>query len=111
LFSKLKSRARGCHVQTLDSVQKAVTDAIETLSEADFQSWYAAWKIRWAKRVAPERSYFEGDNVDFVQSESHCFDNTPRTCGFVRIFRTDYGLDRIQGILVLRMSLVIVCHK
>jgi hypothetical protein len=64
LFPKLKSRVEGHHFQTLDSVQKAATDAIETLTEADFQSWYEAWKIRWAKCVASEECYFEGDIVD-----------------------------------------------
>jgi hypothetical protein len=38
LFQKLQSRVKGCHFQTLDSVQKAVTDAIKTLTEDDFQS-------------------------------------------------------------------------
>jgi hypothetical protein len=54
----------GYHFQALDSVQKAVTDAIKILTEADFQSCYEAWKIRWSKRVASEGYYFEGDNVD-----------------------------------------------
>jgi hypothetical protein len=49
LFPKLESRVKGYHFQTLDVVQKAVTDAIKTLIEADFQSCYEAWKIRWAK--------------------------------------------------------------
>jgi transposase len=38
LFQKLKSRVKAYHFQTLDSVQKAVTNAITTLKEADFQS-------------------------------------------------------------------------
>jgi histone-lysine N-methyltransferase SETMAR len=37
-----KWRFKGCHFQTLDNVQKAVTDAIKTLTEADFQSCYVA---------------------------------------------------------------------
>jgi hypothetical protein len=51
-------------MQTLESVQKAVTDAIKTLTEADFQYCYDAWKIRCANCVALEGCYFEGDNVD-----------------------------------------------
>jgi hypothetical protein len=35
LFPKLKSNFKGSHFQTLDSVQKAVTDAIKTLPETD----------------------------------------------------------------------------
>jgi hypothetical protein len=64
LFPKLKSRVKGYHFQTPDSVQKVVTDAMKTLTDADFQSWYEAWKIRWTKCVASEKCYFEGDNVD-----------------------------------------------
>jgi hypothetical protein len=45
LFQKLKSRIKGCNLKTLESVQKAVTDAIKTLTEADFQSCYEAWKF------------------------------------------------------------------
>jgi hypothetical protein len=64
LVPKLKSRVKGYHFQTLDSIQTAVTDAIKTITEADFQSCYEAWKIRWAKRVASEGCCFEGDSVD-----------------------------------------------
>jgi transposase len=60
LFPKLKSRVSGYHFQTHDSVQKAVTDAIKNLTEADFQSCYEVWKILWAKYVASEVSYSEG---------------------------------------------------
>jgi hypothetical protein len=45
-------------------VQKAVIDAIKTLTEADFHSCCVEWKIRWTKCVASEGCYFEGDNVD-----------------------------------------------
>jgi hypothetical protein len=52
---------KGYFFQTLNSIQKAVTDAIKTITEAYFQSWYEAWKIRWAKCVASEGYYFEWD--------------------------------------------------
>jgi hypothetical protein len=92
LFPKLKSRVKDHHFQTLDSVQKAVTDAIKTLIEADFQSCCEAWKICRVKCIASKGCYFEGDSVDldeylndfvqneshdFVQNESHYFVNTP----------------------------------
>jgi hypothetical protein len=67
LFPKLKWKVKGYRLQTLDSVQKAVTDAIKALAEADFQSCYEAWKIRWAKYVTSEGCYFEGDNVDLAE--------------------------------------------
>jgi hypothetical protein len=64
LFPKLISRVKGHHFQTLDSVQKAVTDAIKSIREADFQSRCEVWKTRWVKCYASEGCYFEGDNVD-----------------------------------------------
>jgi hypothetical protein len=51
-FAKLKLRTKGYHFQTLDGVPKAGTDTIKTLTEADFQSCYEAWKILWAKYTA-----------------------------------------------------------
>jgi hypothetical protein len=59
LYPKLQSRVKGYHFQTLDSGQKAVTDAIKTLSETDFQSCYETRKIR----VALEEYYSVRDNV------------------------------------------------
>jgi hypothetical protein len=44
--------------------EKAVTDAVKTLIEADIKSCYDAWKIPWAKCVASKGRYFEGGNVD-----------------------------------------------
>jgi hypothetical protein len=67
LFPELISRIKGHHFQTLDSVQKAVTDAIKSVTEADFQSRYEAWKIRWAKCCASEGCYFERVNVDLEE--------------------------------------------
>jgi hypothetical protein len=64
MFPKLKSTVKGYRFQTLDSVQKAVTDAIKTLTESDFQFNSEAWKILWANCVASEECYFEGENVD-----------------------------------------------
>jgi transposase len=40
LFPKLKSRFKSYHFQASDSAQKAVTDVIKTLTEADFQSCF-----------------------------------------------------------------------
>jgi hypothetical protein len=64
LLPKLKSRVKSYHLQTPDSVQKTVTDGIETLTEADFQLCFEAWKIHWAKRVATRLCYLEKDNAD-----------------------------------------------
>jgi hypothetical protein len=51
-------------VPKIDSIQKAVTDAIKTLTEGDFQSCHEVWKIHGAKCVTSEGCYFEGDSVD-----------------------------------------------
>jgi hypothetical protein len=48
----------------IDSIQKAVIDAIKILKEADFQSCHEVWKIHGAKPVTSERCYLEGDSVD-----------------------------------------------
>jgi hypothetical protein len=58
LFPKLKSKVKACHFQTLDSIQKAVTNAFKTLTEGGFQSYYETLKIRWAKCVASEGMLF-----------------------------------------------------
>jgi hypothetical protein len=59
-----KNRVKGYNFQTLDSVQKAITDAIKTLIKGDFQSCYKARKIHRAKYVASEECYFEVNNAD-----------------------------------------------
>jgi hypothetical protein len=53
----------GYNFQTLDRVQKSVTDAIKNLTDADFLSRYEAWKICWSKCVASEGYYFESDKA------------------------------------------------
>jgi hypothetical protein len=40
---------------------------MKTLTEADFQSCYEAWKIRWAQCVASDGYYLEGDNLDLAE--------------------------------------------
>jgi hypothetical protein len=47
LVPKITIRVKVYLFQTSESVQKTVTEAIKTLIEADFQSCYEAWKIRW----------------------------------------------------------------
>jgi hypothetical protein len=69
LFSKLDSRIKGCHFQTLDSVQTAVTNVIKTITEADFQYCSEVQKIFWVKCVASEGYYSEVANVDLEEIE------------------------------------------
>jgi hypothetical protein len=67
LFQKSKSRVRDYHFQTFDRVQKAVTESVNTLREANFEFCYEALEIFWAKCVASEGCCFEGDNADLKE--------------------------------------------
>jgi hypothetical protein len=60
---KFKRLSESGSLRIVGSVQKAVTDTIKTLTDADFHCC-EAWKIQWIKRVASEGYYFEGDNVN-----------------------------------------------
>jgi hypothetical protein len=64
LFPKLKLRVKGYNFRKLDSVQKDVTNAIKTLTDVDFQSCREERKFCWAKCIASEGCYFEGDNAN-----------------------------------------------
>jgi hypothetical protein len=48
----------------LPIAQKAVTDAVKIVPEADVHYCYEAWKIPWPKCVTLEGCYFDGDSVD-----------------------------------------------
>jgi hypothetical protein len=67
LVPKIKIERQGLLFLTLDSVKEVATDAIKTQTDADFQSRFEAWNIRWANCVTSEGCYFEGDNVDLYQ--------------------------------------------
>jgi hypothetical protein len=64
LVAKIKSRVKGYHLQTCDSVQKTAADGIETLTESDFQFCFEAWTIHWAMHVATRPCCSERDNAD-----------------------------------------------
>ncbi|EZA49234.1 hypothetical protein X777_12493 [Ooceraea biroi] len=64
LFPKLKSHLKGKHFRTIENIQKAVTDALNSLTENEFIHCYNEWKNRWERCVRSQGSYFEGDNIN-----------------------------------------------
>jgi transposase len=64
LFPKLKSHLKGRHFETVDNIQKVVTEKLRALPHKEFQNCYREWVQRLRRRVASLENYFEGDNVD-----------------------------------------------
>jgi transposase len=63
LFPKLKSKLKGHHFGTAESIRKIVTNDLRTLTENDFRYCSDQWKERWNHYVTCQGSYFEGDNL------------------------------------------------
>jgi hypothetical protein len=63
LFLKLKLKSKGHHFGTIENIQKAVTDDLNTLTENDFRYCCDQWKKHWNRCVTSQGSYFEGDNL------------------------------------------------
>jgi len=59
LFPKLKFHLKGCHLGTVDNIQK-----VRALPHEDFQHCYREWEQCLQQCVASQGNYFEGDNVD-----------------------------------------------
>jgi hypothetical protein len=64
LFPKLKFHLKGHHFETVDNIQKFVTDQLRALAQEDFQQCYREWEQRLRRCVASQRNDIEGDNVD-----------------------------------------------
>ena len=64
LFPKLKFHLKGRHFGTVDNIQKVVTGQLRALLHEDIQHCYQEWEQRLRRRVASQKNYFEGDNVD-----------------------------------------------
>jgi len=56
-------KLKGHHFGTIETIQKTVTDDLNTLTENDFQCCYDQWKKHWNRCVSSQGSYFEGDNL------------------------------------------------
>ncbi len=57
LFSKL----RGCRYKTIEEIKGAVTKAIDTLTQEDFDGAFQKLLERYNKRIATGGDYFEKD--------------------------------------------------
>ena len=57
LFLKL----RGCHYETTEEMQEAVTKVIDTLTQEDFHGAFQKWLERYNKCISAGGDYFEGD--------------------------------------------------
>jgi len=64
LFPKLKFHLKDSHFETVDNIQKVVTDQLRALLYEDFQHCYWEWEQRLRRCVASQGNYFEGHNVD-----------------------------------------------
>jgi hypothetical protein len=65
LFPKHKFHLKGGHFETVDKIQKIVTDQLRARSHEDFKHCYREWEQRLWRCVASQRNYFEGDDVYF----------------------------------------------
>jgi hypothetical protein len=62
---KLKFHLKGHHFETVDSIQKVMTDQPRALPHEDFQHCYREWEQLW-QCVPSQGNYFEVDDVDFL---------------------------------------------
>jgi hypothetical protein len=67
LFLKLKFQLKDRHFETVDDIQKVVTDQPRALPHEDFQHCYLEWELH--RRYMPSQgNCFEVDGVDFLFS-------------------------------------------
>jgi hypothetical protein len=60
LQRKLKSTLKGRRFDTIDEIQKNLTNELFAILKEAFQSW----QKRWERCVASEGNYFEGDKPE-----------------------------------------------
>jgi hypothetical protein len=65
LSLKLKFHLKGRHFETMNNIQKVMTDQPRALPHEDFQHCYREWEqlLRWC--MPSQQNYFEVDDVDF----------------------------------------------
>ena len=64
LFPRLKNHFKVRHFDTLDNIQKSVTDELKGIPAEAFQHCYEQWKQCLRCCVAAQGNYFEGDSLD-----------------------------------------------
>jgi hypothetical protein len=63
LFQKVKSAVKGHHFESVEGIQRAVTQALNDIPQAAFQECYKQWQHRWKRCVQAQGMYFEGDHI------------------------------------------------
>jgi hypothetical protein len=61
LFPKIKSALNERRFQDTEDIQKNVTTALKGTAQQEFQKCFQQWQHRWAKCIAAQVEYFEGD--------------------------------------------------
>jgi transposase len=64
LFIKLKSTLKGRRFDTVDVIQKNLTNVLFAIPKEAFQKSFQSWQKCWERCVASERNYFEGDKLE-----------------------------------------------
>ena len=63
LFPTLKHILKGGHFETLENIQKTVTDQLKAIPVENFQRCYQEWEQRLRRSIPAQDNYFEGDNT------------------------------------------------
>lgn len=60
-FPKLKKTLKGRRFEDVTTIKQKAIEQLLTIPKNDFQSCFQEWQQRWAKCVASQGRYFEGD--------------------------------------------------
>jgi hypothetical protein len=63
LFQKVKKALKGHHFDSIEDIQKSVTQVLNDTPQNAFQECYKQWQHRWQRCVHAQRVYFEGDHI------------------------------------------------
>jgi hypothetical protein len=60
-FPKRKFALRRRKFQDTEDIERKVTIALKAIPQQEFQKYFQQWQHRWAKCIAAQGEYFEGD--------------------------------------------------
>ena len=63
LFHKVKLVVKGHHLESIEDIQRSVTQALNNIPQTVFQECYKQWQQRWKRCVHAQGMYFEGDHI------------------------------------------------
>jgi hypothetical protein len=63
LFPKLKHSLKGTHFQSIEDIQRRMTDLLKGFTQNDFQKYLHARKERMLHCIEAQGNYFEGHNL------------------------------------------------